>query len=106
MSNENETAEAPEVADVTVKRARKARSAGPEGLFPIKLLKSYRPFGTDPDGWGDFMIERHGELQEPGINDEGYVDRDKVNAGVVIHVPRDEARRAISLGIAERNDPV
>jgi hypothetical protein len=53
---------------------------------------------------GDFLIERDGDLVEPGVNEEGYADRDKVKAGTVIHVPTDEARRAVDRGIADRND--
>jgi hypothetical protein len=53
---------------------------------------------------GDFLIERDGDLVEPGVNEEGYADRDKVKAGTVIHLPTEEARRAVNLGIADRND--
>lgn len=87
-------------ADVSIKRGRKASpkpALEDNELFPIKLLRNYRP-------GGDFLIERDGDLVEPGINEQGYEDRDKMFAGAVIHVPVKEARRAVDLGIAKRND--
>lgn len=93
MSDEIETQE-----EVVVKRGRKAKpKASEDDLFPIKLKRNYRPAG-------DFLIERDGDLVDPGINENGYADRDKVMAGTVIHVPTEEARRAVNLGIADRND--
>lgn len=88
-----------------VTRTRKTKPApSDDDLRPIKLIKNYRPFGKDPNGWGDFLIERDGDLVEPGVNDEGLYDRDKVKAGTIIHVPLEEARRALKEGIAERAD--
>lgn len=88
----------------TVKRTRKQKETPSDDLFPIVLVKNYRPYGNDPKGFGDFLIERDGDLVEPGINDDGYHDRDKIVAGTTIHVPREEARRAVKLGIAQRAD--
>ena len=51
-----------------------------ERLFPVVLLRNYRPIGTP--------------------------DSTKVFAGTAINLPVAEARRAIKLGIAERNDPI
>lgn len=93
MTDETETQE-----EIVVKRGRKVKpKASEDDLFPIKLKRNYRPMG-------DFLIERDGDLVEPGVNEEGYADRDKVKAGTVIHVPTDEARRAVDRGIADRND--
>lgn len=93
MTDELETQE-----EIVVKRGRKAKAkAADDDLFPIKLKRNYRPAG-------DFLIERGGDLVEPGVNENGYDDRDKVMAGTIIHVPTEEARRAVSLGIADRND--
>lgn len=93
MSDELETQE-----EITVKRGRKSKpKVADDDLFPIKLKRNYRPAG-------EFLIERSGDLVEPSVNEEGYDDRDKVKAGTVIHVPTEEARRAVNLGIADRND--
>lgn len=106
MSDETNTnpASTDEAEGTAVKRTRKAKPAATGDLFPIKLEKNYQPYGKDPKGWGDFLIERDGALVEPGVNDDGYADRDKIVAGTVIHVPIEEARRAIKLGIAQRAD--
>lgn len=85
--------------EVQIKRARKPREtkADDNELVAVRLLRNYRP-------GGDFLIERDGDIQEPGINEDGQEDRLKVKAGVVIHIPRSEARRALKHGIAERAD--
>lgn len=66
-------------------------------FVPVLLKRNYRPLA-------DFFVERDGEIQEPGVNEDGHFDRDKVKAGTVIHIPREEARRALKHGIAERAD--
>lgn len=63
-------------------------------LFPVKLLKNYRPAG-------DFkIIDIDGERDPTGEEEE------KVFAGATILVGVDEARRAINLKIAERADEI
>lgn len=92
--------------EVQVKRGRKSKpkAKADSELIRMLLKKAYRPYGNDPEGWGDFMIERDDDIVEPEINEEGYADRDRVKAGTVIHVPRGEARRMIENDIAERAD--
>ncbi len=94
--------------EVQIKRARKPREtkADDHELVAVRLKKNYRPFGTNEGSDGDFLIERDGDIQSPGINEEGQDDRNKVKAGTVIHIPRSEARRAIKHGIAERADEI
>lgn len=94
--------------EVQIKRARKPREtkADDAELVAVRLLRNYRPFGLDEGSAGDFLIERDGDIQAPGINEEGQEDRSKVKAGTVIHIPRSEARRALKHGIAERADEI
>lgn len=99
MTDETETAE-----EVQIKRGRKSKTKADSELIRMVLKKHYRPFGTDPAGWGDFLIERDDDIVEPGINEEGYEDRDRVKAGTILHVPRGEARRMLEHGIGERAD--
>jgi hypothetical protein len=89
--------------EIQVKRGRKSRedvvkASKDAGLFSVKLKRNYRPMG-------EFLVEEGGEVRDPGFADDGSVERDKMFAGAVIHLPRDEAKRAVSLGIADINDP-
>jgi hypothetical protein len=77
-------------------KSRRKQKEEPD-FVPVLLKRNYRPVA-------DFFVERDGEIQEPGVNEDGHFDRDKVKAGTTIHVPRDEARRALKHGIAERAD--
>lgn len=82
---------------MTDDRKQKAEANPEDEFVPVLLKRNYCPMG-------EFFVERDGKLQEPGVNEEGHYDRDKVKAGVVIHIPRKEARRALKFGIAERAD--
>ena len=90
MSDEIETAEEP-----VIKRARKVKEKS--DLFPILLKRNYRPVG-------EFKVEDGGEVRDPDVDEEGQEERLKMKAGKVIHVPVDEAKRAVRAGIAERHD--
>lgn len=86
------------MTDPTQEEAKTKRKQKDETDFvPVRLKRNYRPLK-------EFFVERDGELQEPGVNEDGHFDRDKVKADTVIHIPRDEARRALKFGIAERAD--
>jgi len=71
------------------------------GLFPVRLLKNYRPLGefvvrprSDPENEFSERIERAPTAEE----------RMKVKAGWFASLPLDEAKKIIKLGIAERDD--
>lgn len=63
-------------------------------LFPVKLLKSYRPVGS---------FEVHDEDGYRAPNEE---EREKVRAGSSIRLPVEEATSIVAKKIAERNDPI
>ncbi|QIG72929.1 hypothetical protein EVB98_007 [Rhizobium phage RHph_N3_2] len=67
-----------------------------EKLFPVKLLKNYRPVSPEFQ-----ILGEGGEYRVP--TDE---ERMKVEAGNHIAVPVDEAKSVIEKKIAERNDPI
>lgn len=77
---------------------KKVKAAPKAKLFPIKLLKNYRPL-TD-----NFRIVEPGN----GKNDRDPSDEEKtrIDAGTSVLLPLDEAMRAIELKIGERNDPL
>lgn len=83
--------------ETKVTRKTRAKADKPDG-FPIKLKRNYRPAG-------DFHVQEGEQVREPGIADDGTVEREKMFAGAVIWVPVKEAMRAVELGIASRNDP-
>jgi hypothetical protein len=70
-------------------------------LFPVRILKGYRPLGefvmrprADPENEFSERIERAPTADE----------RLKVVAGRYCSLPLDEAKKIIKLGIAERDD--
>lgn len=63
-------------------------------LFPVKLLKNYRPVG-------EFKVSTADGLRDPSAEETM-----KTPAGLVIHLPIDEARAVISKKIADRDDPI
>jgi hypothetical protein len=68
-------------------------------LFPVLLLKNYRPAG-------DFQIE---QAEEPGKvywRDPDGAEKLKTRAGFKIQIGKDEARTMIAKGIAERGDAI
>jgi hypothetical protein len=65
-------------------------------LFPVKLLRNYRPISSDAQIQGD-----NGEYR-PLTDEEGM----KVLAGSHVALPTDEAKSVIEKKIAERNDPI
>ena len=67
-----------------------------EKLFPVKLVKNYRPISPDAQ-----IQDANGEYRP--LTDE---EAAKVPAGRHIAVPVDEARSVIEKKIAERNDPI
>jgi hypothetical protein len=67
-----------------------------EKLFPVKLVKNYRPISPD------FQILGEGGVYRPP-NDE---ERSKVTAGEFIALPVAEAQSVVEKKIAERNDPI
>lgn len=69
-----------------------------EKLFPVKLLKNYRPVSSDAQIEDEEITGEYRPLTE----DEAQ----KVRAGRSIALPVEEAKAVISSKIAERNDPV
>lgn len=67
-----------------------------EKLFPVKLVKNYRPISPEFQILGDGATYR-------SPNDE---ERAKVQAGQFIALPVAEAQSVIEKKIAERNDPI
>jgi hypothetical protein len=76
----------------SIRKGRQAKAAGKakSGLFPVKLLRNYRPAGKFTIGGEDPTEEQQA----------------KVLAGTSIEVPVEEARSVIDKGIATRNDPI
>jgi hypothetical protein len=92
-------------ADVIERPKKTAKKS--EELFPIKLLKNYRPMAEDANGnRSEFVIsEPNAETGKPW-RDPSEEDRMRLPAGITVKLPREEAFRAIKLGIGERNDPL
>lgn len=67
-----------------------------EKLFPVKLVKNYRPISPD------FQIQGEGGVYRPPSEEE----RVKVPAGESIALPVTEAQSVVEKKIAERNDPI
>ncbi|MEK1929620.1 MAG: hypothetical protein AAAC47_07490 [Pararhizobium sp.] len=63
-------------------------------LFPVKLIKNYRPAG-------EFKI-----IDADGQRDPTDEETFKVSAGTAIALPVKEAQVAVEKKIAERNDPI
>lgn len=63
-------------------------------LFPVKLLKNYRPKG-------EFEV-----ATEDGYRAPEEEERAKMFAGAAIKLPVEEATFVLSKKIAERNDPI
>lgn len=70
-----------------------------EKLFPVKLLKNYRPIG-------EFEIAQPNPETGAKSREPTAEESDKVPAGTDILIPKDEAKRAIEEKIAIRNDPI
>lgn len=70
-----------------------------EKLFPVKLLKAYRPLG-------DFEIGQPNPETGKPYREPTEEERMRIPAGTDVLLPVDEAKRAISLKIGERNDPL
>lgn len=67
-----------------------------EKLFPVKLLKNYRPVSAYAQIQGDDGIYRALTAEE----------ETKIEAGKSILLPKTEAQDVLSNRIAERNDPL
>lgn len=67
-----------------------------EKLFPVKLVRNYRPISPD------FQILGEGGVYRPPTEE----DRAKVKAGEFIALPVAEAQSVVEKKIAERNDPI
>jgi hypothetical protein len=65
-------------------------------LFPVKLLKNYRPISDEAQ-----IQDKNGTYRP--LSDE---EAQKVQAGAHISLPVEEAQSVIKNKIAERNDPV
>lgn len=65
-------------------------------LFPVKLLKNYRPISEDAQ-----IQDENGDYR-PLSEEEAA----KVNAGTHVALPVEEAQSVIKNKIAERNDPI
>lgn len=85
-------------ADVVDEDLKKPASKK-EKLFPIRLLKAYRPIG-------DFEIGQPNPETGKPFREPTEEERMRVPAGTDVLLPMDEAKRAISLKIGERNDPL
>lgn len=67
-----------------------------EKLFPVKLIRNYRPISPE------FQIQDKDGVYRTPSGDE----TDKVMAGTFIALPVAEAQSVIEKKIAERNDPI
>lgn len=65
-------------------------------LFPVKLLKNYRPISAEAQIQGDDGKYRPLDAEEAA----------KVEAGKHVALPVEEARSVVEKKIAERNDPI
>jgi len=83
-----------------------------DGLFPVRLLKNYRPMDRS-DAQGNTVLspfkvvalsDPDNEYSELVTREPTGVERKKVFAGVILRLPPEEATRAIKLKIAERAD--
>ena len=75
----------------------KQKKKASEKLFPVKLLKNYRPVSIE----AQIQDEESGEYR--AMSEE---EAQKVRAGQHIALPVQEARDVIAAKIAERDDPV
>lgn len=75
----------------------KSKRKQAEKLFPVKLLRNYRPVSSD----AQVEDEETGEYR--ALTEE---EAQKVRAGISIALPVEEAKSVLSKKIAERNDPV
>lgn len=77
------------------------------GFFPVKVLRNYRPIGDYRIITEDEITKERTYHEPPELNadqDEGI--ELQLRAGQMGGVPVDEAKRMISLGIAERADEI
>lgn len=88
--------EQPEFKKDAGQDAIKQKKKASEKLFPVKLLKNYRPISPEAQ-----IIDKDG-VYRPMSDDE----KAKVMAGQHIALPVDEAKSVIEKKIAERNDPI
>lgn len=65
-------------------------------LFPVKLLRNYRPISPDAQ-----IQDKDGEYRP--LTDE---EAAKIQAGAHVSLPIEEARSVVEKKIAERNDPI
>lgn len=79
----------------------KKKAKKKEELFPIKLLRNYRP----AEG-SDFLIGEPNPLVGKPWREPTEEDRIRLPAGMTVKLPLTEAKRAIELKIGERNDPL
>lgn len=87
--NEANASDAPKV-----ERKRKERASADDDLGPpMKLNKDYRPIGK-------FTIDGDDDVHES----TDAFENNKVKAGTIIRVPKNEARRLNSLALATRCD--
>ena len=80
----------------------KIKATKEKQLFPVKLLKNYRPSG-------EFQITKHkrdedGEIIESKIVEPTHDEKKKMFAGAVVHLEKDEAYGLIEKKLAERAD--
>jgi len=76
-------------------------------FFPVKVLRNYRPMGDYRIITEDEITKERTYHEPPDLNedqDEGI--ELQLRAGQMGGVPVDEAKRMISLGIAERADEI
>lgn len=74
----------------------KQKAKASEKLFPVKLVKNYRPISPE------FQIQGDGGVYRAPTDEE----RMKIKAGDFIALPVAEAQSVIEKKIAERNDPI
>lgn len=94
-----------DAADVVEKPKKTAKKS--EELFPVKLRRNYRPMDEDANGnRSEFVVsEPNPETGKPW-REPTEEERVRLPAGITVKLPLEEAKRAIKLGIGERNDPL
>lgn len=80
---------------------KKKAKAKKEELFPVKLLRNYRPLEGS-----DFVIGEPNPHTGKPWREPTQEERLRLPAGMTVKLPLSEAKRAIQLKIGERNDPI
>jgi hypothetical protein len=99
----------------STKKTTETKEVKPSDFVSVKLLRNYRPASTDfkvlqQDQETEVWTERSPEGAQEKLDEDGKIkevavgELHKVWAGACLSLPREEAKRAIGLRIAERHN--